>query len=56
VNLIASTTTKAGLTVKVRLDKKTYQGGIKVSAEEMRSLNIRPHEFHGEWNYTIGPR
>ena len=56
VNLIASTTTKAGLIVKVRLDKKTYQRGIKVSAEEMRSLNIHPHEFHGEWNYTIEPR
>jgi len=22
----------------------------------MRSLNIEPHEFHGEWNYTIRPR
>jgi hypothetical protein len=22
----------------------------------MKSLNIEPHKFHGEWNYTIKPR
>jgi len=55
VNLIASTTTKAGLTVKVRLDKKTYQRGIKVSPDEINQLALRQHEFHGEWNYTIKP-
>lgn len=55
VNLIASTTTKAGLTVKVRLDTHTYQRGIKVSAEELKKLALRHHEFHGEWNYTITP-
>lgn len=55
VNLIASTTTKAGLTVKVRLDKNTYQRGIKVSPDELRTLALRPHKFHGEWNYTIKP-
>ncbi len=56
VNLIASTTTRAGLIVKVRLDRKIYERGIKVSAAEIKSLNIHPHEFHGEWNYTIAPR
>ncbi len=55
VNLIASTTTKTGLTVKVRLDKNTYQRGIKVSPDEMKKIVIRRHEFHGEWNYTIKP-
>jgi len=55
VSLIAATTTKTGLIVKVRLDKKKYQRGIKVSAQELRNLNIRQHEFHGEWNYTIEP-
>ena len=55
VNLIASTTTKTGLTVKVRLDKKKYQRGIKVSPEEMKKIAIRQHKFHGEWNYTIKP-
>jgi hypothetical protein len=56
VDLIASTTTKTGLTVEVRLDKKRYKKGIKVAAKEMAKLNIRRHTFHGEWNYTIAPR
>lgn len=55
VNLIASTKTKSGLTVKVRLDKKSYQRGIKVSPEEMQRIVLRQHAFHGEWNYTINP-
>lgn len=55
VNLIASTTTKTGLTVKVRLDKKTYQRGIKVSPEELQKIALQQHAFHGEWNYTIMP-
>jgi len=55
VNLIAATTTKAGLTIKVRLDKNTYQRGIKVSPEELKKIALRQHAFHGEWNYTINP-
>ncbi len=55
VNLIAGTTTQAGLTVKVRLDRRKYKRGIKVTKKEMQALNIKPHEFHGEWNYTISP-
>ena len=55
VNLIASTTTKTGLTVKVRLDTNRYRRGVKVSAEELSKIALEPHEFHGEWNYTIRP-
>lgn len=55
VNLIASTTTKGGLTVKVRLDKNKYQRGIKISKKEMERIALKPHVFHGEWNYTIEP-
>lgn len=55
VNLIASTTTQTGLTVKVRLDKRSYQRGIKVSPDELKKIALRPHPFHGEWNYTIRP-
>ena len=36
VNLIASTTTQTGLLVKVRLDKRQYQKGIKVPKEEIK--------------------
>ena len=38
VNLIAATTTEAGLTVKVRLDKNKYQRGIKVSPKELEKI------------------
>jgi transposase len=55
VNLIAATTTEAGLTVKVRLDKNKYQRGIKVSPKELEKIALRQHKFHGEWNYTIKP-
>jgi transposase len=41
VSLIAATTTKAGLTVKARLDRKAYKRGIKVTAKEADS-NFKP--------------
>lgn len=53
VNLIGSTTTKKGLQVTAKLDKNKYQKGIKVSDGELIKVQIEPHEFHGEWNYTI---
>jgi hypothetical protein len=56
VELIASTTTKTGLTVRCELDTRTYPKGIKVSEEEMARLNIKGDAFHPEWNYTISPR
>jgi transposase len=55
INLIASTKTKAGLTVQARMDKKTYTKGLKVSDEELKNINLIKHIFHGEWNYTIKP-
>ncbi|MBI5153894.1 hypothetical protein HZA57_01545, partial [Candidatus Poribacteria bacterium] len=30
--------------------------GIKISDEEMSTLNIERDDFHGEWNYTLKPR
>jgi len=56
VKLIGATMTKSGLKVRAKLDKRKYPLKIKVSDEDMNSLNIEPHEFHGEWNYTIKPR
>ena len=56
VELIASTKTKTGLTVRCHLDTRTYPKGIKVSDEEMASLNIKGDAFHPQWNYTISPR
>jgi hypothetical protein len=56
VELIASTTTKAGLTVRCELDTRTYPKGLKVDDAEMATLNIKGDEFHPEWNYKISPR
>src|SRR5450432_580576 len=56
VELIASTTTKTGLTVRCELDTREYPKGIKVSDAEMATLNIKGDTFHPEWNYTISPR
>lgn len=53
VNLIGATKTRSGLRVKARLDKKTYPASIKVSDEELATVKLTPHKFHGEWNYTI---
>jgi hypothetical protein len=56
VELIASTTTKTGLKVRCELDTRAYAKGIKVSDDEMATLNIRGDTFHPEWNYSISPR
>ena len=56
VELIASTTTRTGLTVRCELDTRSYPKGIKVSDAEMKTLNIKGDTFHPEWNYTISPR
>jgi hypothetical protein len=54
--LIANTTTATGLSVACHLDDNTYDKGIKVTDAEMAALNIKPADFHGEWNYTFTPR
>jgi Rhodopirellula transposase DDE domain len=57
VSLIAHTTTKAGLRIKAALDAGQYPTGLKVTAEQMRTLNLHPADFHGEdWNYILKPR
>lgn len=56
VHLIAATTTAKGLTVTCRLDRRRYPTGRRVSDEEFSTLNVVPHDFHGEWNYSIKPR
>lgn len=56
VKLIASTTTKKGLLVKAKLDKKRYEKGEKISDKEMEGLNIEYGKINPQWNYTIKPR
>jgi hypothetical protein len=56
VNLIAATKTRTGLNVQCELDSCDYEKGRKISDAQMETINLRPHKFHGEWNYTIAPR
>jgi len=56
LNLIASTTTAAGLRVTARLDENVYPTGIEIDAQHAAALTINPDAFHGEWNYTIPPQ
>ena len=56
VSLIAQTTTKAGLKVSASLDEGIYPLGKKVTDEQMASLNLTRHSFHGEWNYSLSPK
>jgi hypothetical protein len=56
VQLISATKTDTGLTVRCRLDRNAYDKGIKISDDEMATLNISLADFHGEWNYTFTPR
>jgi hypothetical protein len=56
VNLIAATTTQTGLRVRSELDTNRYPAGRSVSDSAMETLHLRPHSFHGEWNYSLLPR
>jgi transposase len=56
VRLISATKTAKGLSVTCRLNLREYKTGIKVPKKEIDQLNLRRHEFHGEWNYTISPQ
>jgi len=56
VDLIAATSTKAGLKVRAQIDSNLYPSGLKVSDQQVAALHIERDAFHGEWNYKILPR
>ena len=56
VELIGATRTEAGLEVHCALDENVYEKARPVSDDEMASINLHRHRFHGDWNYTIKPR
>jgi hypothetical protein len=56
INLIANTTTRAGLKIRAELDRGTYPTGIKITDTELGSLNLKQDAFHGDWNYTVLPK
>jgi transposase len=56
INLIGNTTSQTGLKVYAMKDDNKYPTKIKISDEEMESLNIMPMGALGKWNYKIKPR
>jgi len=58
VDLIGATTTGTGLTVHAEANTSSYPRGIKITDQEMDAMRpqLKPHAFHGDWNYTLQPR
>ena len=54
INLIEGTTTKKGLKIKAKMDKKIYELGKKVLEEDFKKINLKEHSINSKWNYTIG--
>jgi hypothetical protein len=52
VDLIAATTTKTGLTVRCELDESIYPTAIRVTDEEMATLNIATNPWHPDPTLT----
>lgn len=55
VQLIGSTKTDRGLIIRAEVDKNTYPTKEIVTKEQLAMVQMRPAEFHGEWNYAIRP-
>jgi hypothetical protein len=55
IELIGSTTTRAGLTVHAEADTNQYPKGIKISDAELDAVPLTRDTWHGEWNYTVLP-
>ena len=53
IELISATATTTGLTIQAGYDPNWYPTGIKISDTELAAVPLHPHDFHGEWNYTI---
>jgi Rhodopirellula transposase DDE domain len=55
VELIAATTTRQGLRVHAERDLGNHPKSVSVPNSAMAEINLQPHVFHGDWNYTIRP-
>ena len=53
IELISATTTTTGLTLQADYDPTWYPKGVKITEAQLAEVPLHPHDFHGEWNYTI---
>jgi hypothetical protein len=56
VNLIGSTRTQQGLTIRAEFDRGEYSTGIKISDAELEAVQLARDPFHGNWKCTIHPQ
>src|SRR3954447_9273847 len=53
IELIGATTTTSGLTVTASHDPNWYATGQKITDTQLQALPLAPHDWHGDWNYTL---
>jgi hypothetical protein len=54
ISTIEATTTTTGLKIEAVLDTNAYPPR-ELDRNVIKTLPLNPHEFHGEWNYTLAP-
>jgi hypothetical protein len=55
LKFIRTTKTQTGLRCAVRLDRRNYKTGLKITREQKQQINLKPHRILPEYNYTIRP-
>jgi hypothetical protein len=53
VELIRGTTTRTGLRVRAKLDKRKYEVGKDVATDALRAVRLVRKKFRGDWNYAV---
>lgn len=55
IQLIGSTSTKSGLKIRAKLDKRKYLTGKRISDEIFDQINLINNRVLPKWNYSIEP-
>jgi transposase len=55
IQLIGNTTTKSGLELKAKLDKRRYKKGKKIADDVFNAINLTENRILPKWNYSITP-
>lgn len=53
LNLITGTTTKTGLKIAAKIDRKIYKKGKKIPENDFTKIKITRHSINPDWNYTL---
>ena len=53
IELISATATSTGLTIQAAYDPTVYPKGVQITDQQLAAVPLHPHDWHGEWNYTI---